>query len=295
MDFYKTMLENMYEGIYFVDNERQITFWNKGAERITGFSASEVIGKHCFNNILNHVDDLGTRLCTQGCPLHKTIIDGEMREASVYLHHKSGFRVPVSVRTVAITENGTIIGAIEIFIDDSEKHEVLKTVEEYKALAMRDQLTELPNRRFIDSFLTSKFKEFKELGMPFGVLFMDIDHFKAVNDTYGHDIGDIVLKTVAETCTRVIRAQDLLGRYGGEEFIVAFTGIDETTLQKKAEQIRMLVEHSVLRAESYELSVTISIGGTMILDEDDLDSVLKRADTLMYNSKSSGRNRVTIG
>lgn len=294
-EFYKKMMDNIYEGIYFVDKNRVITFWNKGAERITGFSSDEVLGKTCSRNILNHVDGNGKKLCLGGCPLHDTIADGKNREASVFLHHKNGHRVPVSVRAIPIVENDEIVGAAELFIDESEKHEMLKTAEEYKILAMIDQLTELPNRRYVDSFLSSKYKEFKELNIPMGILFIDIDHFKNFNDSYGHETGDEVLKMISKTCLTSTRSTDLIGRFGGEEFIAVFAGINEQVIIRKAEQLRMLIENSSLRTDGNELKVTVSIGATMLNDDDELSSLLARADSLLYRSKEEGRNRVTYG
>ena len=293
--FYKNMLENIYEGIYFVDDDRRITFWNKGAERITGFSADEVVNKFCYNNILNHVDENGKKLCLGGCPLHKTIEDGQTRETAVYLHHKDGHRVPVSIRAVSIMENDEVIGAVEVFMDDSEKHEVLRNLEEYKVIAMRDQLTGLPNRRYIDSFLASRYNEYKALGINFGILFIDIDNFKNFNDTYGHDIGDEVLKIVSKSFLATTRATDLVGRFGGEEFIAIFAGVDEAVLSEKAERFRMLIESTVLRTGDKELNVTISIGATLVKEEDTVETIIKRADVLLYKSKENGRNRVTVG
>lgn len=293
--FYNTILVNTYEGIYFVDHNRQITFWNEGAERITGFSSSEVIGKSCKDNILNHVDENGKCLCYDGCPLHITIQDGITREATLFLHHKEGHRIPVTVKAIPMYEGGEIVGAVEIFVDDSEKHEVLRNVEAYKVLAMIDQLTELPNRRYIDSFLSSKFKEYKELDIKIGILFMDIDKFKTFNDSYGHDVGDEVLKMVAKTFLAATRATDLIGRFGGEEFIGVFAGVDEAILTKKAGRLRMLVENSSLNNKGEEVKVTISIGATLINDEDTIETMLKRADAMLYVSKDQGRNRVTFG
>ncbi len=293
--FYRSIMANLYEGIYFVDNNRQITFWNGGAEKITGFTKEEVLGKCCMDNILNHVDEDGNSLCMDGCPLHNTIQDGCNREATVYLHHKDGHRVPVSVRAIPIMENNRIIGAVEIFTDDSEKHEDRRNIESLRNQAMTDQLTGLPNRRFIDSFHSSRFKEFKELGINYGILFMDIDKFKDFNDNYGHDMGDEVLKMVSKTFLATTRSTDLIGRYGGEEFIAIIIEMNEDALLKKAERLRMLVENAKLRSENSELNVTISIGVALINDKDTLDSIIKRADEMLYQSKQNGRNLVSFG
>ncbi|MDF2951407.1 MAG: domain S-box/diguanylate cyclase protein [Anaerocolumna sp.] len=294
-EFYRNMLENIYDGVYFVDYERKITFWNKGAERITGFSASEVVNHHCFRNILNHISDEGEHLCIHGCPLHNTILTGNTAEIHIYLHHKDGHRLPITVKAVPIYEGNNIIGAVEIFTDESDKHNIIKDMEELKILAMMDQLTELPNRRYIDTILFSKMNEYTQLGMPFGIAFMDIDHFKNFNDTYGHDVGDEVLKMVGKTLKSNVRSTDLIGRWGGEEFMAVLPSVSQDKLLHISQKIRTLVENSILRKEEKELNVTISIGATLIRENDTIESMKKRADQLLYESKAKGRNCVTIG
>ncbi len=110
------LLENLSDGIYFVDRERRIMYWNRGAERITGFSAEELLGRRCEDMILNHCDGSGTILCGEKCPLLATIRDGQQREAHLYLHHKDGHRKPVRVCAATIHgAEGEVIGAVETF------------------------------------------------------------------------------------------------------------------------------------------------------------------------------------
>jgi diguanylate cyclase (GGDEF)-like protein len=124
---------------------------------------------------------------------------------------------------------------------------------------------------------------------------MDIDLFKRVNDTYGHGVGDRVLKTVARTFMNTARPSDLMGRWGGEEFIGILKRIDDEGLRSAAERVRSLVEKSHLRENGLTLTVTVSIGATLAEKTDTTDSIVKRADTLLYLSKENGRNRCTIG
>lgn len=292
----KDMLEFLYEGIYFVDQERTITSWNKGAEKITGFPAGDVVSKKCYDNILNHVDNKGNQLCHNGCPLHATMADGVPREARVFLQHKKGHRVPVAIKTMPMYgENDEIIGAVEIFLDDRNKVQILNSLEKFRKEATEDPLTGIPNRRFIQTVLESRLNEYKELDIPFGVAFIDIDNFKKVNDVYGHDIGDDILKLVAETLDTNMRKQDVVCRWGGEEFIIVFSSVDAEGIKVAGEKMRALVEHSALRTQKEEIGVTISIGITIVGPEDTIDSVISRADKLMYDSKQAGKNRVTFG
>jgi diguanylate cyclase with PAS/PAC sensor len=119
---YKKLLDEMYDGVYFVDRQRRIMYWNRGAERISGYSADEVIGRFCGDNLLRHVDACGRRLCTGMCPLAAAMHDGQPRQAEVILHHKQGHRVPVLVRVTPIRDaQGAIIGALEVFSDNSRQ------------------------------------------------------------------------------------------------------------------------------------------------------------------------------
>jgi diguanylate cyclase (GGDEF)-like protein/PAS domain S-box-containing protein len=292
---YLDMLEYLYEGVYFVDNNRTITYWNKGAEKITGYLASEVVTRKCYENILNHKDENNNSLCHSGCPLYATIGDGNQREARVYLQHKKGHRVPVTVRTMPVyNDKNEITGAIEVFIDDKNEAKILSNLEQYRKEASEDILTGLSNRRYIRSILESKFIEFNEVNIPFGVAFIDIDHFKNVNDVYGHDIGDDVLKLVANTLESNLRRHDAVGRWGGEEFIAVFSDVDLEGLNIITEKLRFLVEASKLRLNDSELHVTISIGATISKPDDTVESIVKRADERMYQSKITGRNKTTI-
>ena len=121
-DSFEKIIDNLREGLYFVDRNRVITYWNKAAERISGFTADEVVGKSCTDNVLNHIDGDGQNLCTGLCPLAATINEGEPRETEVFMHHKDGHRIPVSVRVSPLTnKEGNIIGGMELFSDISNQ------------------------------------------------------------------------------------------------------------------------------------------------------------------------------
>ncbi|HON79538.1 MAG TPA: GGDEF domain-containing protein [Spirochaetota bacterium] len=294
-DFYKKLIENIFDGVYYVDRGSRIAFWNKGAERITGYTASEVVGKQCSDNILRHVDDSGTELCIQGCPLRDSINDGLSREVDVYLHHREGHRVPVTVRVTPIRdEEGVVIGAVEVFSDNSRRSHVMKEMEKLREEIFIDPLTEVGNRKFADVSLSGKMEEFRSHNVPLGLLFLDIDHFKQCNDTYGHSAGDSVLVSVGRTIANVLRKLDVVCRWGGEEFIVIIPNADVNTLSLVAERIRAFVEKSWVDHNGAVLRVTVSIGGTLARDGDSIEEFVGRADRLMYESKDSGRNRVTI-
>ena len=151
LDFYRRLIENLYDGVYFVDLDRRITYWNHAAEQLTGYAAPEVLGRCCSENILLHTDDRGVNLCLAGCPLRHSILDGKPREADVYLRHKNGHRVQVAVRVTPIRDlQGNIVGAVEIFSENSAQRDAQHRVLQLEQMAFLDCLTRIPNRRCLE-------------------------------------------------------------------------------------------------------------------------------------------------
>jgi diguanylate cyclase (GGDEF)-like protein/PAS domain S-box-containing protein len=296
--FYKDILDNMADGVYFLDLDRKITYWNKGAEKITGYPAQKVLGISCKDNLLNHVNIKGECLCLNGCPMAACMETGDTISANVYLHHANGHRVPVKVRAAPIRdEAGNIIGAVETFSSETEDLNIRQELAELRQSLQTDELTGIGSRRFIEGKLYGLIAEqdFRKK-MNAGVLFFDIDRFKEVNDTYGHKNGDKVLKMVSATIAENLRKSDVVGRWGGEEFLAILYDISSLrALTFVAEKIRILVENSRLDLEDAGIKVTVSIGATLLYPIDTVDSITRRADSLMYDSKRLGRNRVTVG
>lgn len=295
-EFLENIIDNLYDGLYFVDPERKITVWNKSAERITGYAKDEVVGRHCHDNILRHIDAEGRELCLDGCPLAQSIKDGRAREADVFLHHKSGFRVPVSVRISPVRDaSGRITGAVEIFSDNSKRIEILKEMESLKKEAFVDHLTGIGNRRFGEMALERCLNDLERFQIPFGVIFFDIDRFKEFNDGFGHDAGDIVLQMTVNTVVNLLRKMDSVCRWGGEEFLIVLPRIDALALGEVAERVRAFVEQSWVDYGGNTLKVTVSAGATMAIVNDDPRRLVMRADELLYKAKFGGRDRVVLG
>ncbi|MGQ9894824.1 MAG: GGDEF domain-containing protein [Roseiflexus sp.] len=199
------------------------------------------------------------------------------------------------VRVTPIRDaQGAIIGAVEVFSDISPQKVVQEELERMRALALLDPLTGIGNRRFIESNTYSLLEELRRYGWSFGVILIDIDHFKAVNDTFGHLVGDEILKMVARTLLHNIRTFDIVGRWGGEEFVVIARNVDSALLRSLAERLRILVEKSSLPVANEVVYVTISMGAALARWNDTPVTLLDRADQMLYLSKQSGRNRVSV-
>lgn len=165
---------------------------------------------------------------------------------------------------------------------------------ELKIFANTDPLTQLCNRRKFLEYLEDEISRFMRYNHPASLLIFDIDHFKNVNDTYGHQTGDLVLKEVANTCKGMLRDTDLIGRYGGEEFIVFLLETDEQHAIQVAEKLRRAVEELPIDRGGECISVTISIGIALVENGNNLskDILIHRADKALYEAKNSGRNRI---
>lgn len=294
-NFYLELLDHLYDGVYLLDRNRKITYWNDGAEKLTGYKSFEVIGKRCLDNILMHVNDQGTHLCKDLCPSEKTIADGKLREEKLYVHHKAGYRLPVLACFVPIRDTkGHIIGAVNIFSDNSAKTAIAQRIEELQAMALSDSLTSLGNRRYAEMCMNSRLDELHRYGWTFGVLFIDMDNYKKINDVYGHDVGDKVLKMIAGTLSNNVRSFDTVNRWGGEEFIAIIVNIKEDQLYPIANKLRILIEESSISVNSDIVRITASIGATLVQPDDTVDTLVKRADQLMYKSKAAGGNHVSV-
>lgn len=293
-ELYLNIINNLCDGVYFVDTERTIVFWNKAAEAITGYLAEEIVGKQCQNSQLNHIDTNGRPLCTLGCPLFATIIDGEQRKETVYVRHKKGHRFPIRVNIFPVWEDGKITGAIEVFTQNSPIVYEDNLVAHLTGIAMHDELTKLPNRRYLESFLDYKISEYKRFDRPFAVLFADIDNFGKFNNDYGHDIGDLVLTNIAESLMSNVRKTDMIGRWGGEEFVGIYSLNKSYEAAIIAEKFRLLVANTDVQVGNQPLSVSVSVGITTARPLDTAASLIERADQNMYASKKKGKNCVTV-
>jgi diguanylate cyclase (GGDEF)-like protein/PAS domain S-box-containing protein len=293
---YNDLLENAFDGICLVNSDRKITFWNKGAERITGRLSEQVLGQNASIDILQHINGDGIQLEGMDCPLVGTLQDGVFREVEVTIQHAEGYPIPVLVRTFPVhSRSGRLVGAVEMFSDNRNLKRLKRREESLEQTTAYDPLTQVGNRKHLEKKIRAALLELGYSGLPFGILFIDIDHFKAFNDTYGHNTGDRVLRAVANTLRHNLRDTDTCGRWGGEEFLAIVFDVEMHALENLAEKLRVLVTQAIKKADRNIPSVTVSIGATLAQPDDSLESVIHRADKLMYLSKSQGRNRTSLG
>lgn len=294
-NFTEILLNNVHDGIYFVDQDCRIFFWNNGAEQITGFDLSTVNGRKCSDNIISPVDESGKNLCEEDCPIKQALSDGQTHTIEAYFQHKKGHRLPVSIRAFPILgEDGEIVAAIETFNDISPRFMMPQHKRELERMQLLDSQTEVGNQKFLEIHIQSRLEEMKKYRIPFGLLYIDVDHLKEANDSYGKPVGDQILRSIAQTITNNIRFFDFVGRWDSDEFLAVVLNVDENKLDFVANKIRLLVEKSTITVDSKLARATISVGATQALRVDSLDVLITRARSLMDHSKWLGRNKVSI-
>jgi diguanylate cyclase (GGDEF)-like protein len=177
----------------------------------------------------------------------------------------------------------------------SLQHELIQTREALRFQATHDDLTGLWSRGTTLHLLKGELERGRRAHTPTGILMIDVDHFKRVNDTYGHLNGDMVLIEAARRIDRSVRIYDFVGRYGGEEFLVVLSNCTMEDLQKIAERARRAFADAPITMHAGEVSVTVSVGGVMALSELRELELLSAADSALYEAKRSGRDRIVIG
>ncbi len=280
--------DSLYEGVYVIDTQRRILFWNKSAEEITGYKAEEVIGKGCNDNILRHVDEHGNNLCENSCPMITAMTKRIKVEDTVYLHHKTGYRLRVKVKGIPIIEDNQAKGVVEIFLPVFLTSD---TEQDLLSLALKDSLTKIFNRRGFETLCELRQREMLMLNYNPAILLFDIDDFKKINDNYGHDIGDKVLKAVAQTLQNIVRHQDILVRWGGEEFLIVVFVKEPKEINSIGNKIVRIIRSTWIEHNGKIIKFTVSGGGTILKREENISDAINRADKLMYKAKQSGKNR----
>jgi diguanylate cyclase (GGDEF)-like protein/PAS domain S-box-containing protein len=285
----------MGEGVYVLDRDLRLTFLNPEAEKLLGWTEKELLGKYVHDVFHKRKAD-GSPLTATECPEQKTVYTGtSYRSENEIFVRKDGTTFPVALVSTPLIEHGNLTGCVAVFRDVTE---IALTTAELKRLnellehrATTDALTDICNRLKFSELLIQEMREFRRYGHQFSLIMFDIDNFKKINDREGHQAGDSVLRELARLVKGNIRAADIFGRWGGEEFMIlsTHTSLDET--KRLAQKLRELVE-----AHRFDCSQTItcSFGVTQCIDQDTFESFTNRADMAMYRAKAEGRNRVNV-
>ena len=268
------------------DRDYRLVRWSPQAEHIFGWTTGEVLGMPLTENVLLHEDDLPA-----SSSLIERLSSGDEPRATGLTrnHRKDGETIWCEwYHSALLDDQGQIVSILSFVQDVSSR---IQAEERLQYLATRDALTGLPNRLLLQERLTQAIAQARRSGRRLGVLFIDLDRFKNVNDTLGHRIGDELLKRVSRALAGALRETDLLARLGGDEFMVIVDDFDDpAVLGRVAQKLCDAVAHPI-RVEDHDIYVTSSIGIAVYPDDsDDPEELLKHADVAMYRSKELGRN-----
>lgn len=292
---YLYMLESLYDGFLIVDGDLRVISWNLGLEKLTGYPAAERLGRTWSPEFLNYAgQEIGT-LALDKCPLHRAIQDGMPVTMAGQIPRVDGRMLQVEIQSIPlIDERGHWHGAVEIVRDFTRSGG--KRPQEFRELQMaasRDALTSVANRGELETQLTAMVKQYQDHPeTPCSLIFVDADHFKHINDTFGHTVGDKALIELAHLLQHETYSGEVVGRYGGEEFVILCPGTDLESAVRRAERLRIAISRMKIAREP-NVHVTASFGITEIESGDSVESVLRRADKALYASKEKGRNCTT--
>jgi len=271
----ESLLDEVTDGVYVVDRNRRILYWNRAAEHITGYCEHDVVSRFCHGDLLMHCDLAGTVLCGDSCPLSGVMADGMPRQCTVFLRHHRGYRLPVDVRSRAIRNAaGAIAGAIEIFQTSAPReHEDPGSILERGCV---DRLTGMANRAYGELLAEQALAALDRFGIPFGWIRLDLDNARHLVHRYGHGVLEVALILVARTIECNVGRQDLLAYWGGGQFRVGARCPAER-LMELARKLAVLVRTSNLDWWSDPLPLTVSIGVATAQPGDSLAALEARA------------------
>jgi PAS domain S-box-containing protein/diguanylate cyclase (GGDEF)-like protein len=282
---YRAILESLPNGVYVVDRQYKILFWNDGAEKITGYLRHEVIGQHCADNLLRLHGD-GNYQCGANCPLLGTMCDSPVRDALVLLRHKNGERVPVRVRSVPLRDaDGSIIGVVESFDEqhpgaDQRVHPNAQAVPNHI-----EQLTGISDHQSILAYLEACLLDFADDRIPFGVLRISIDDLKNFRAIHGAVAADRMVHMVAATLSKNLREGDIAGHWAEDHFIAILLDCPPASLAQMAAMLKVIIEAAAIPWWGDLLRATVSISGATVRPEDAVDSLLLRSEEALASNR----------
>jgi diguanylate cyclase (GGDEF)-like protein/PAS domain S-box-containing protein len=290
--FQDKLLEHMHDGVVFVDRTLQILSWNRGAERLTGITSASICQHTWAPSIVDLRDEKGNELTDADCPLTHAVRSGVQTIRRLKITGRDGHIVAVDVHAVPVTSpDGTVHGAAVIMHDASPEASLEKRCQRLHEKATTDPLTGVSNRAEFDRTHDSLTVAHLEKRLPYSMIICDIDHFKLINDNFGHQAGDEALISFAQLLKSMHRPGDLVARYGGEEFVMLCPDCSNAAAADRAEQIRVAIA-SVSLACLNGKNITVSFGVTEVQAGDTAETMLRRADRALLEAKARGRNTV---
>ncbi|NOY42643.1 MAG: diguanylate cyclase [Planctomycetes bacterium] len=290
--FEQKLIDAMHDGVVFVDSQGIITLWSKGTERITGVSRSAATGRVFVPSLLDMCNHAGKLTPEDACPVAKALTTNTQLRKRLLVIGRQGKHVAIDLHAIPVhAEDGSVQGATVLLHDAEPEATLEEKCEALHAEATKDPMTKVANRAEFDRMQALFIEAHQQAGLPCSLIMVDIDHFKSINDTFGHQAGDEAIITVVNLLSSMCRSGDLVARYGGEEFAVLCADCSNADAARRADQIRKQlaeVQHVCLGNKS----ITASFGVTELQSGDTSESMLRRSDRALLTAKEQGRNQV---
>lgn len=295
MGVFQEILDGVSDSVYFVDRGRRIHLWNRGAEEISGFPAKEVVGRCCPDNILQHVDDHGTHLCTGDCPLSQTMSNGKCHEADVYLRHRKGFRKPVLVKVKAVYDaDKNLVGAVETSCDNSRLHSAEAEIERLKSYSLFDPVAGVGNQQFIESQIQSALSPDGSRRFPLAVLHVRLSGLEEISDRQGPEIGNETIRVIGQTLTGALGSGNCLGHVSEYEFVALLLNARENDGGAVGNPFIDLIRESSLRFAKFDLRAGVTVSSTCVRPSDTVDSILRRVGRTQNSIEYDGASGIVM-
>jgi diguanylate cyclase (GGDEF)-like protein/PAS domain S-box-containing protein len=292
VSFEARLLESMYDAVVFIDAAGRIMFWNRGAERLTGISAASIRGRLWHPEMLQMSDEKCHPVNGPDCPVKTVFQSGVQSLRRATIVGRMDRTVAVDMHAIPVARNdGVMHGVILMFHDASSESTLEQRCLSLYDKATKDPLTQVANRAEFDRVHEMFVEVHQQRQMPCSLIICDLDRFKQVNDTYGHQAGDAAIKCLAAVLKSSCLPGDLVARYGGEEFVLLCTDCDNAAATSRAEQIRRKLSR-LPQMKIGSRSVTASFGVTEIQPGDTPETMFRRADRALLHAKAKGRNCV---
>ncbi len=290
--FYQTLLDNIHDAVVYIDRDQRVRLWNRTAERLTGIAASCIVQRQWSPSVMQLRDEANNPLDEQTCPVSEAMRTGIQVLRRLTLINRAGGTSSVDAHVIPVTSNeGTVHGVSLLLHDTSQQVTLEKRLAALQHRVTRDPLTQVANRAEFDRAHARFIEDHTRRRLPCSLIICDLDHFKSINDTFGHQAGDEALVSFATLLRRQCRPGDLVARYGGEEFVILCVDCDIATATRRAEDLRRELE-SIEQPALQGRRLTASFGVTQLQPGDSPETMLRRADRALLQAKESGRNCV---
>ena len=293
LPYVNTLFWCLREGVIFVDRQYEVGAWSQAVESMIGRKQDSAIGQTISPQLLNLHDVQGNRIPGDQCPVKACLQSGKIRSGDYHVIGPSGREVKVELTaTPVIDQQNVVLGSVVLLHDASVQLDLQKQLRDLYETSVMDPLTQVANRGEFERVLGDTIRACKSAGTFNACLIIcDIDFFKSINDNYNHHVGDQALVAFAKQLQQFVRSQDLVCRYGGEEFVILCAQCDVESAIERAEEIRKSLEVTPLPMLDGKC-ITASFGVSQLRATDTATDFFVRADSALLKAKELGRNRV---